>query len=338
MAGTTRTRNSRLGRIIRALALAAALVVGTATTPDAGTGPVQGGNWKMLVRSVACVRGPDVLLGEIADPVGSVDPRTLQALKGVRLWKASDRRGRPVTIDRDKLLGVLRYYMGDTVRNLVLPSQLTVQTGGRVVSGEELHASVVAFLTPRARDLSEDFEFRNLRLPMHYFFPNAYDTLAVEIDGDLKPGSNVIRLKGVSPDGRTQSTKAGTVFVDIWKAVPVAAKPLNRFERVTTENVTFMRMNLAYNPDLWDGTGGPWRMARTLGRNQPFSMSHLERVPMIEKGDRVNLVFQGRRVQLSMKAEALGEADMGQPVSVRNLQSNKVILATVVGNDTVMVR
>ncbi|MFH1914261.1 MAG: flagellar basal body P-ring formation chaperone FlgA [Pseudomonadota bacterium] len=338
MAGTTRKRNSRIGRMVRALALAAVLVAGTATMPGAGTSPVADNDWKLLVRSVACVRGPDVLLGEIADPVGSIDQRTWEAVRNVKLWKASDRLGRPVTIDRDKLLGVLRYYMGDVVRNLVLPSQLTVQTGGTVVSGEELETAVVAFLTPRARDLSEDFEFRNLRLPLHYFFPNDYDTLSVELDGDLKPGSNQIRLRGVSPDGRTLSTKAGSVFVDVWKAVPVAAKPLNRFERLSRENITFMRMNLAYNQELWDGMGGPWRMARPLGRNQPFSMAHLERVPPIEKGDVVTLVYQGKRVQLTMKAEALADADMGQQVSVRNMQSNKVIVATVVDNETVVVR
>jgi flagella basal body P-ring formation protein FlgA len=338
MAGTTQTRNSRIGRIVRALALAAALVAGTATMLCAGTGPVKGGDWKLLVRSAVCVKGPDVLLGEIADPVSGVDQRTWESIRNIKLWKASTRRGRPVTIDRDKLLQVLRYYMGDMVRNLVLPSQITVQTGGRVITGEDLESSVVAFLTQRAKDLGGDCEFRNFRLPMHYFFPNDYDTLAIELDGDLKPGSNVVRLKGMSSDGRVVSTKAGSVFVDVWKAVPVASKPLNRFDRVTTETVSFMRMNLAYNQDVWDGTGGPWRMARTLGRNQPFSMSHLEQIPLIEKGERVTLVYRGSRIQLSMKAEALGEADMGQQVSVRNLQSNKVILATVVGNDTVMVR
>jgi flagella basal body P-ring formation protein FlgA len=338
MAGTTRERNSRSGRIVCALALAVALVAGTATMSWAGTAPVRSDGWRAMVRSVACVRGPDVLLGEIADPVGTMDRRTWQTLKTVKLWKASDRRGRPVTIDRDKLLEVLRYYMGDMVRNLVLPSQLTVQTGGTVVSGEELESAVVEFLTPRAMDLSEDFEFRNLRLPLHYFFPNTYDKLVVELDGDLRPGTNTVKLRGVSPDGRTVSTKAGSVFVDVWKAVPVAAKPLNRFERVTSENVTFMRMNLAYNPDLWDGTGGPWRMARTLGRSQPFSMSHLEQVPPVEKGEVVTLVYQGKRIRLTMKAEALGDAAKGQQVSVRNLQSNKVILATVIDSDTVMVR
>jgi flagella basal body P-ring formation protein FlgA len=52
----------------------------------------------------------------------------------------------------------------------------------------------------------------------------------------------------------------------------------------------------------------------------------------------VTLVYNGDRVRLSIKAEALGEGGAGQLVQVRNVQSNKVIMATVVDSDTVVVR
>ena len=179
---------------------------------------------------------------------------------------------------------------------------------------------------------------KQVNLPMHYFFQNEFDKLDIALADDISPGRNQVRLRCVSPDGRVMSSKAGTVFLDVWKAVPVAAKPLNRFERVTQSKVSFMKVNLAYRKDVWDGRGGPWRMTRTLGRGQPFTMAHLEPVPVIEKGERVNLVYKGDRIQLTIKAEAMGEAGMGQQVSVRNLQSKKTILATVIGDGTVLVR
>ncbi|MBG0790910.1 MAG: flagellar basal body P-ring formation protein FlgA [Desulfovibrionaceae bacterium] len=294
--------------------------------------------WRAMVRSEACVKGPDVTLGEIADPVNGTARAQWKTLSDIKLWKAATRVGRPVTIDRDKLRKVLRYYIGDMVGNLVLPSQLTVQTGGRVVSGAELKSRVVAFLTPRAEALGGEAEFKNLRLPLHIFFPNTYDKLVIDADKALKPGHNRIKLHGVTPDGRILSRRAGSVFLNIWKAVPVAARPLNRFERVTRDSVTFRRVNLAHNPEVWDGEGGPWRMARTLGRGQVFTRSHLERVPLIEKGETVYLKYLGRRVQLTVKAESQGEAGMGQQVAVKNLQSKKTIVATVVSDDTVIVR
>lgn len=301
-------------------------------------GATGGNDWRLMVKSAACVKGPVVLLGEIADPIDSLDQRTWQTLSSIKLWKAATKPGRPVVVTREKLRKILKHYMGDLVNNLVLPSQLTVQTGGRVITGERLKARVVAFLTPRARDLSDNVEFKDMRIPMQIFFPNDYDTLQISMKDDLKPGRNQIRLHGMASDGKVVFRKTGTVFLNVWKTVPVAAKPLNRFERITKDKVSFRRVNLAYQPGLWDGTGGPWRMGRTLGRGQPFSMNHLESVPVIEKGERVTLVFRGRRVQLSIKAEALGEAGMGQQVAVRNLQSKKEVLATVVGDDMVVVR
>ncbi|MEZ7195293.1 flagellar basal body P-ring formation chaperone FlgA [Pseudodesulfovibrio karagichevae] len=302
------------------------------------TGAAKGNRWKGLVRNVACVKGPDVLLGEIADPVNDTARLQWPTLSSIKLWKASDRQGHVVTVPRDKLAKVLKYYMGDVADNLALPSQLTVQTGGRVVDAVELKQRIVAFLTPRAKDLGGDVSFKNVQMPNYVFFPNDYDKLVISMSDDLAPGRNEIILSGITPDGKVVSRRSAVVFADVWKAVPVAARPLNRMERVTRDKVAFQRMNMAYNRDVWDGTGGPWRMARTLGRGQVFTMSHLEPVPLIERGEMVTLVYNGHQVRLSIKAEALGEAGVGQQVEVRNLQSNKIILATVVDGETVVVR
>lgn len=321
-----------------AMALVAVVIIGTVTSLSAGTGPVVGGNWRLMVKSAACVKGPTVFLGEIAYPVEGVDERTWQTLASVKLWTASKRRGSPVIVDQEKLAKVLKHYMGDMVGNLILPQQMAVQTGGYVLTHDELRHEVVAFLTPRAEDFGGEVQIKNLQIPMHFFFDNETDELKLELASSLRPGRNQIRMKAVSPEGKTLYSKAGTAFLNIWKTVAVAAQPLNRYERVTPDKVAFKRVNLAYKPDVWDGKGGPWRMTRTLGRGQAFTSQHLEAVPLIEKGERVNLVFEKKRIRLSIKAEALGEAELGQQVSVRNLQSNKKILATAVSDDTVIVR
>ncbi len=316
-------------------ALVLLLILVSATGIGAST---HANNWRLIVRNAACVQGPDVLLGEIADPAPNVDARTWNTLSNIKLWKASDRPGRPVTVDRARLKKILGHYLGDMVNNVILPSQLTVQTGGKVFTGKELRDRVVTFLTIRARDLGDDVELKKLKLPMHYFFKNTYDKLTIALGNTIRPGRNMIKLKVQSPDGKVLSSKAGTVFINVWKTVPVAAKPLNRFERVTRDKVTFRRVNLAYKSNVWDGLGGPWRMSRTLGRGQPFTASHIESIPLIEKGEQVTLVYRNNRVQLSIKAEALGEAGMGQQVSVRNLHSKKIVTATVVADNMVVVR
>ncbi|WP_419787601.1 flagellar basal body P-ring formation chaperone FlgA [Pseudodesulfovibrio sp.] len=329
--------NGRMGsyRLTIMVVLAVCLFIsGTVAATRAATS----GNWTAAVRSEACVQGPTVLLGEIADPVKGVDSRTWQTLSQIQLWKASGKPGRPVTIDRDRLAKVLRHYMGDQVRHLVLPLQFTVQTGGKVLTGNELRQRVVEFLTPRAKGLGGQIEMKDLDLPMYYFFDHVTDKLILETSGDVKPGRNTIRMRSVDRQGRGAGSKSGSVFLNVWKAVPVASTPLNRGDRVTKDKINFRRVNIAYSRDLWDGTGGPWRMVRTLGRGQPFTLSHLESVPLIEKGERVELVYRGKRIQLTMKVEALQDAALGQQVQVLNMQSKKKVMATVVGDDLVMVR
>lgn len=328
-------RSNQPGAVRYVLAAGLALLL---LSVPALTGAAKGNRWKGLVRNVACVKGPDVLLGEIADPVDDAARRQWPTLSAIKLWKASDRKGHVVTVPRDKLAKVLKYYMGDVADNLALPSQLTVQTGGRVIDEAELKARIVAFLTPRSKDLGGDVELKMLQMPHYVFFPNDYDKLVVSMRDDIAPGRNEIALSGMTPDGKVVSRRSAVVFADVWKAVPVAARPMNRMERVTRDKVTFRRMNMAYNRDVWDGTGGPWRMARTLGRGQVFTLSNLEPVPLIERGEMVNLVYNGHQVRLSVKAEAMGEAGVGQQVEVRNTQSNKIILATVVDGETVVVR
>lgn len=336
MPGMRIKSKGRVRGIVYVATLACLLIMGIASVTNAASGSKDG--WRLMVRSAACVQGPTVLLGEIADPVQGVDQRTWETISRIKLWKASKKPGRPVVITREKLSKVLRYYMGENVDRLVLPPQLTVQTGGKVILGQDLRERVVAFLTPRARDLGGEIELKDLDLPSQYFFRNVTDKLVIGLHGDIRPGRNQIKLRSENTQGRVVSGKAGTVFINVWKAVPVAAKPLNRFERVSKDKIGFRRVNLAYRPNLWDGTGGPWRMVRTLGRGQPFTLSHLEQIPLIEKGERVSLIFRGKRIQLSIKAEALGEASMGQQVAVRNLQSKKTVLATVIGDNLVMVR
>jgi len=326
----------RMGGIATMVTMMACLFVLVASgTISAASG---GGDWRLVVRSVACVKGPTVLLGEIADSVDKLDARTWQSLAQMPLWRAAEKTGHPVTIDRERLAKVLRHYMGEKVSNLILPMQFTVQTGGRVIDANDLRTQVVAFLTPRAESMGGEITFKDLDLPDYYFFDSATDRLTIDLSGDIHPGRNQIQLRTVNSDGKIVAGKAGTVFIDVWKAMPVAATPLNRGERVTRDKVGFKRVNLAYRSDLWDGTGGPWRMVRTLGRGQPFTRSHLEPVPLIEKGERVDLVYRGNRIQLTLKVEALDDASLGQQVPVLNLQSKKTVLATVVGDNTVMVR
>ncbi|WP_147821894.1 flagellar basal body P-ring formation chaperone FlgA [Salidesulfovibrio onnuriiensis] len=326
--------SGKKGRLHAVILGGLACVLLLAMAAQAGTS----GQWRIKVRDAVCVEGPVVLLGDIAMPVGDYDQKTWDKLSKTQLWKASQRKGHAVNIPRHKLEGILRYYLGDYVQQCVLPSRMFIQTGGKVLDSQALQREVVAFLTAQGRALGDDVEFKKLALPPNFFFPNRYDTLKLSLPVEMKPGTVRFYMESITPDGKSNRKVAGTVFVNAWVAVPCAARPVNRYEKLTPDKITFIKKNLAYNPELWDGRGGPWRVKRPVGTGQPFRRDNLDPLPTISKGDMVTLVYKNKRIQLTTKAKALEDAHLGQQVTVRNLQSKREIVATVVGADLVRVR
>lgn len=295
-------------------------------------------SWRIKVRDAVCVEGPQVLLGDIAYPVGEYDRAQWEKIAQIKLWKASKRKGRPVSLSRPKLEDILKYYIGDMVKLCVLPSQMSIQTGGRVLDNASLEREVVEFLTIKGKALGDDVEFKKLALPQNFFFPNKYDKFVLTLPSGIKPGMVRIRMESMTSDGKINRKAAGSAFANVWKAVPCASRPVNRYERITPDKVKFIKMNLAYNTEIWDGTGGPWRLTRPVGTGQPFRMGVLEQMPTIARGDVVTLEYLGKALRLSTKAKALADAHLGQQIEVQNLQSQRTVVAVVVGSNKVQVR
>ncbi|MBN2139444.1 MAG: flagellar basal body P-ring formation protein FlgA [Desulfovibrionaceae bacterium] len=291
--------------------------------------------WRIRIRSAACVRGDTVLLGEVADAYGEVPAGLWEDLAKRPLWPAPDRAGRVANVTRHRLEGLLRYYLGEAAKDCVLPARLAVQRGGEVVLLPEIQKRVVAFLTPKARALGGEAEFDEFLLPDHVFLPQRGDRLEISLAQDFAPGRVPLDIEVRSPDNKTLKRTAGSVFVNLWRAVPCAARTLNRNHALGPENLTFKRKNLAYWTDAWDGKGGPWRLSRPVGAGQVITKGLLEPVPLVSKGDKVVLIYQGRNLRLSVKALALGDAMLGEKVVVRNLQSKKEVQAVVMSDRTV---
>lgn len=316
--------------------LALAVLAGSVLCPAAVRADA-GDVWRVVVKDVACVQGPRVTLGEIAFPDGRPPAGAWERLSAVQLWETPSRPGRPVQVVRKRLETLLAHYLPEAAEACVLPSRLVYQLGGKVYSKDELGRMVVGFLTPKLKPLG-DVEIKDLRVPDYVFLEREYDNLEISLAGDPGPGRMGVKFRVTTSDGKIVGRYAGSAFINVWTAVPCAAEPLSRFEELTTDKVTFMRKNLAYVGRVWDGRSGPYRVTRTLGPGMPLLLEYLEPMPLIAKGDTVNLVYTGSTVHLAVKAEALNDADKGELVEVRNMQSNRTVMATAMDEHTVVVR
>jgi flagella basal body P-ring formation protein FlgA len=294
--------------------------------------------WWLQIKGAACAQGPKVLLGDIAVPQGEMPDKTWKEMAARPLWNAPERVGHQTAMSRERLLILLRYHAEDLVSACALPAQIIVQRGGTVVDAPEIEQMLVGFLTKQAPALGGELEIKDVHAPDAIFLPSGRDKLELQQSSPIKPGRINMLFEVKSSEGKVQRRYAASVFVNVWKAVPCATRPMNRLEQVNLANVQYMRKNLAYNSNVWDGTGGPWRMVKSVGTGQPITMADIEPVPVIAKGDKVSLVFEGANLRLHVKAEALADGGVGQSIQVRNLQSNRKILATVRDASTVVVR
>jgi flagella basal body P-ring formation protein FlgA len=294
--------------------------------------------WHFLIHPVAAVAGPHVVFGDIASPLTEQGRAQWASLSRRQLWPAPE-NGRTMTLSRDQLLSLLREYLGDLATACRTPFQVVLQGGGRVILEEELRSRVVTFLTPQARLLGEETTLRDFRLPSHVFLRQIQDTLEIELAEALQPGRNSLRFVIRSVDGSVLRRLTGTVFLDVWKTVPCASRPLNQGVPLKPEDVTFQRKNLAYLREApWDGSGGPWQVRSPVGMNQVIYTSALRPLPAVRSGDLVLLVYEGPLVRLQIQAQVLADGAIGDTIPVRNLQSNNEVLARVQGFETVVVR
>jgi len=296
-------------------------------------------DWGLSIKSNASVKGERVLLGEIAEPYGSISRQAWDELARTELWPAPDREGRSEVIPRRRLDELLREHLGKKAELCSLPSGLTVQRGGALLDKQALLRRVEEYLAPRLAMLEGRAQLAGFNAPDLVSLNEGYARLEIELLDKVAAGRINLRIKALAGDGRLVRQVAANVFVDHWVAVACAARPVNPGEAILPDMVTFRERNLAYfRGQPWDGKGGPWRVKRSVGAEQPFSTDNIELTPLVGKGAPVNLVYEGRHVQLATQGEALEDGGLGQMISVRNVQSGKLVQAVVMNKDTVAVR
>lgn len=296
--------------------------------------------WRIAVREAAVITGDTVTLGEIAQPMGPMPDSLWQKLSATKLWPSPEADGRSMAVNRDKLEQALEHYLGDTARLCLLPDRMVLRRGGTLIKQDELASLVVKTLTPQARALGGEVAFRDYRLPDNIFLKDATDTLVVVPDDEhIQPGRVSFKFEERDLRGETVRKVSASVFLDCFKDVMVAAEPVDRNSPLSPDMVTTRRMNAAFlKGEPWDGMGGPWRVTRPVGENQPLYKDDLESLPMVRRGEAVELVFEGRFVTLKTMAQVLDDAGPGEPVRVRNMQSQREVYARVRDAHTVVVQ
>ncbi|PIE68998.1 MAG: flagella basal body P-ring formation protein FlgA [Deltaproteobacteria bacterium] len=292
---------------------------------------------RLVIAKAVCVQGPHVVLGDLATAFGTESTVFLEHFASLKVADAPVRQGGKMILTADRIEAALARAAA-LPGNLEMPSQVHIQQGGRVIPGSAIRAQVTAFLQQAFAVTDAEVRIREYRLPDYLFVPDPKGHLAMESSRTMQPGRVSFRINVVDAGGQVIRRIAVSAFVDVWVTVPCAARPLRRGTVIEPQAVRFERKNLAYvRGSVWNGRGGPWRVKRPMGIGEVMYAKHIELLPTVSKGSRVSLVFDGPTIRLEVPAQALEEGGLGSSILVRNLQSNKQVLALIQDKDTVVV-
>lgn len=302
---------------------------GTSLAQGTAAGMLSADDWRVRIREAAVTTTDMVTLGDIADPLGNVPPDTWRTLAATALWPAPTEAGKPFQVNKARLSQALREVLPDTADRCILPSSIAVQRGGFVLREDDLRAFLARSLTPQLNALPGKAELNDFRLPPYIFLSHPQQRVELEA-GKIVPGRITFRYVVREMDGVVLKKVAGSAFLDLWVEVAAAARPINKGDALLPESVTFIRMNVALLREMpWDGRGGPWQVIRPIGTGQAIFQGDLATQAMVRKGNIVVLVYEKGNVRIETQAEVLADAEPGETIAVRNIQTRKQIFAVV---------
>ncbi len=291
--------------------------------------------WKIKIKECAVVKGDWVIFKEIARPTPYCSLEEWKKLKDIKLWK-SPPKNRHQIIDQNRLKWLMEYYLGPFSNFCILPNQLVIQRGGRLISKTKLFQMINEKV--KKKFAGKEYKIREIKLPDYVFLKEEESKICCKIEPKLKPGPNRVIFTVLNFYKDVKRKIAGSFFLDLWDNVICAARPLNIGDTISPEDITYRKKNLAYLPfKVWDGKGGPWRVKRPIGVGQVIYQKDLEPKPLVLKNQKIFLVYETRFIFLRVPAKALEDGSLGDFIKVMNLQSKRVVIAKIVDKNKVII-
>ncbi len=322
----------RFGYIMSAIV---AVAVFLAASSSFGADPYP---WKLRLAPAASVSGDRVMLGEIAEPVGDIDPQTWRILAATPLWSFPGREGQ-ITLTRGRVQDELDRIFSGSDRNFIIPDQIVLRKGGGMpLATNDLRKLIVDFLTEKMGGPGNEVEIKDVVMPQQLFLREDTERLGIEIIGTPAPGRMGLRLTITSLDGRVLKQISANALVNVWRMVPIANRDMGPKDGpITEERYIFDRRNIANIRGVPMDTHSalPLRVKYSVGSGAVLTSENTEPLPAISKGEHVTMVWKGRHISLSMPVVALTDGAKGGQISVRNVQGGKEIGAMVMDERTV---
>jgi flagella basal body P-ring formation protein FlgA len=190
--------------------------------------------------------------------------------------------------------------------------------------------------------------------PFESSYPVSYQLSSLDQRLRLKPCLRALDIHFTHPDRISGNTSLSIqcqtpvkwrlhlpVRIDLYDDVALNRSPLVRGQTIDSGNIVFRKKKItALNQGYFtrDDSFERLQARRNLPSGSILTPANVAEKKLVTSGQMVNILLNIKGLRIKSSGKALQSATLGQVIKVKNLQSNKVIQATVSGDGEVQVR
>ena len=190
--------------------------------------------------------------------------------------------------------------------------------------------------------------------PFESKYPVSFELSTLDPRLHLKPCARALDIRFTHPDRISGNTSLSIqcqspvnwrlhlpVRIELYDDVAINRSPLVRGQSIAPGNIVFRKKKVTALQQGYftrDDSFERLQARRNLPSGSILTPANMAEKKMVTSGQMVNILLNIKGLQVKSSGKALQSATLGQVIKVKNLQSNKIIQATVSGNGEVQVR
>jgi len=336
MGGVEKTKKEAWG-FLRYLFQIAIAVVMTLTCVDGfcSEGPT---GTSVAIKKQAWVRGDKVYVRDVADMDGAID--VTQKL-GDTYLSSSPQPG--------KFKSLPGSWIASKIRSAgTLPAEVTLSVPAYVRIGrsfQTLQEKVLArryadFMAERLHGTEVDFRVSRFRVSGNGPLPEGKIRIELVPQWDKQLVGHVSLNGTVRVNGKIERRIVLSGWVDRFQDVVCVKRPLSRHAVITEDDVALERKKVTkfFNNVIrsQDDVVGK-RVKHAVRMGEVLFANTVEQPPTIKKGDRVTIVAESETLVITAVGIAQATGSLGDQIRVKNIMSNKEVIASIVDSSTVRI-
>jgi flagella basal body P-ring formation protein FlgA len=170
--------------------------------------------------------------------------------------------------------------------------------------------------------------------------PDEYDSLETIPLTNSSPRGLLSFHINLYKESKLVRSRQVRVCIDYYDDVLVTSDRIRRHEVIAEGKFRIEKLKVTYLTDKplksEDELDGKWAR-RSIGKGQILTSGMVESIPAITSGQQVAILYRTPGFEISTRGVALEPGYKGESVRVRNTQSKKIIICTILDDKTVQV-